>query len=95
MSYLTIEQIDQLRDEAINAANSVAFGMESQSEANIKRFNDAMQEINNNNLHFTKCAVLEEISDVLRSAYHVDAAVLDLAYLHYNYSHDSVSAIKV
>jgi hypothetical protein len=94
MSYLTTVQIDQLRDEAINAANSVAFGLESQSEVNIKRFNDAMQEINNNNLHFTKCAVLEEISDVLRNCV-VDSAVLDLAYLHYNYSHDSVSAIKV
>lgn len=95
MSYLTIEQIDQLHDEAINAANSIAFGVETQSDLNIKRFNDAMQEINNNNLHFTKSAVLEEIADVLRSTYHVDSAVLDLAYLHYNYSHDSVSAIRV
>ena len=88
------EDIEQLRDEAINAANSIAFGDHSMINRNIARLQIAMDQINEKDLYFTRLAVLEEMESVLTDVKNIDSNVLDLAYLHREYSNNSESVLQ-
>ena len=88
------EDIEQLRDEAINASNSIAFGDHRMINHNISRLKTAMDQINEKNLYFTRLAVLEEMESVLTDVKNIDSNVLDLAYLHREYSNNSESVLQ-
>jgi len=96
-SYTTIPNfgdIDQLLNEAIGASNCIAFGDQNLVDRNIERLKDAMDQINARNLYFTRLAVLEEMENVLSDVNNVDINILDLAYLHREYSNNSESALN-
>tara|TARA_B000000557_G_C20659617_1_gene394152 strand:- start:175 stop:477 length:303 start_codon:yes stop_codon:yes gene_type:complete len=96
-SYTTIpnfDDIEQLRDEAISASNSIAFGDHRMINHSIVRLKTAMDQINAKNLYFTRLAVLEEMESVLADAKDIDINVVNLAYLHREYSNNSESALE-
>lgn len=88
------EDIEQLREEAISASNSIAFGDQRMINHSISRLKSAMDQINNKNLYFTRLAVLEEMESVLADVKNIDSSVLDLAYLHREYSNNSESVLE-
>ena len=61
-TYTTVnfKDIEKLRNEAIGASNCIAFGDQNLVDRNIERLKDAMDQINERDLYFTRLAVLEE-----------------------------------
>ena len=94
-NYMTTEQIDNLRDEAINAATSLAFGDLDLIPLNTARLDLAMKSINDHDLYFTRLAILEEMDNILTSVQEMDDATMSLAYKHYEYSNNSQSRLTV
>lgn len=94
-NYMTTEQIDTLRDEAINAATSLAFGDLDLIPLNTARLDLAMKSINDHDLYFTRLAILEEMDNILTSVQEMDDATMSLAYKHYEYSNNSQSRLTV
>ena len=94
-NYMTTEQIDNLRDEAINAATSLAFGDLDLIPLNTARLDIAMKSINDHDLYFTRLAILEEMDNILMSVQEMDDATMSLAYKHYEYSNNSQSHLKI
>lgn len=94
-NYMTTEQIDTLRDEAINAATSLAFGDLDLIPLNTARLDLAMKSINDHDLYFTRLAILEEMDNILTSVQEMDDATMTLAYKHYEYSNNSQSRLTV
>ena len=92
---ISIEVIENLREEAINAANSLAFGDTRLTQVNSTRLDLAMRKIEDNNLYFTKLAVLEEMDNILTSVQEMDDARMSLAYKHYEFSNNSFSTLKI
>jgi len=94
-NYMTTEQIDTLRDEAINAATSLAFSDLDLIPLNTARLDLAMKSINDHDLYFTRLAILEEMDNILMSVQEMDDATMSLAYKHYEYSNNSQSRLTV
>lgn len=92
---ISIEMINHLRDEAIAAATSLAWGDTRLSQLNCVRLDLAMKKIEDNNLYFTKLAVLEEMDNILTSVHEMDDARMTLAYKHYEFSNNSFSTLKI
>lgn len=91
----SIENINALQNEAISASESIVFGDSRLINKNILRLKSAMDQINEKNLYFTRLAILEEMELILSEILSMDNGALSLAYLHYEYSNNSQSALNI